>query len=313
MFVDHYQILGLQRDATEAEIKAAFRDLAMQYHPDHNADPSAHAQFIRIREAYQVLTHPLQKSKYDSQHDRHHGRAASGQRPSQAGQTALELARRKRASRYNRSHYTQRVRYRGTAGGVQEEPVSRTRERERSGGYAYSEAYARAIIEEHDSTLLGYRYYARLVRLLAGLMVLFSLGMLLDAALAAPTGTQTVQAHRDLPRTYGHPLLTEVQTAYSRIQVHRRDAHHVGPGRPIRILRAPFSGIATGAVVQEGGLHFRVPTYEGRYDSGMGYLWVIVALGLATLFFRRNPEYNAYLGTASLIVGMIILALFFYG
>ncbi|RMG55366.1 MAG: hypothetical protein D6722_27940 [Bacteroidetes bacterium] len=313
MFIDHYQTLGLKRDASEAEIKAAFRELAMQYHPDHNTDPAAHQQFIQIREAYQVLSHPLQKRKYDYQHDRHHGRAPSGSHPS-GGQSALELTRRKRASRYNRSHYSQRVRYRGTATSADtHEASSRTRERERSGSYRYSEAYARSVIAEHENTLLGYRYYARAVRVLSGLLILFCLGMLLDAALVGPTGTQTVQAHRDLPKAYGRPLLTEVQTAYRRFLVHRRDAHLVGPGRPIRILRAPFSGLATGVQVQEGNRRIRIRTYGGLYDSGMNYLWVVVVLGLITLYFRQNPEYSAYLGTASLIVSMIILALFFYG
>ncbi|NLZ33844.1 MAG: molecular chaperone DnaJ [Clostridiales bacterium] len=63
---DYYQILGLEKGASEDEIKRAFRKLAIKYHPDKNqGDKEAEAKFKEINEAYQVLSDPEKKARYD--------------------------------------------------------------------------------------------------------------------------------------------------------------------------------------------------------------------------------------------------------
>ena len=63
---DYYEVLGLKKGASEAEIKRAFRKLAMKYHPDKNpGDTSAEEKFKEINEAYAVLSDPDKKDKYD--------------------------------------------------------------------------------------------------------------------------------------------------------------------------------------------------------------------------------------------------------
>lgn len=70
---DYYEVLGLDRNAGEEEIKKAFRRLARQYHPDVNKhDAAAETKFKEINEAYQVLSDPQKKAAYD-----HYGHAAS--------------------------------------------------------------------------------------------------------------------------------------------------------------------------------------------------------------------------------------------
>jgi curved DNA-binding protein len=63
---DFYQILGVSRDASQDEIQRAYRKLARTYHPDVNADPAAEDRFKEISEAYDVLSDPQTRSRYDA-------------------------------------------------------------------------------------------------------------------------------------------------------------------------------------------------------------------------------------------------------
>lgn len=63
---DYYEVLGLQKGASDDEIKKAFRKLAIKYHPDKNqGDKEAEEKFKEINEAYQVLSDPQKKAQYD--------------------------------------------------------------------------------------------------------------------------------------------------------------------------------------------------------------------------------------------------------
>ena len=62
---DYYEVLGLQKGASEAEIKKAYRQMAKKYHPDVNKEADAEAKFKEINEAYEVLSDPQKKANYD--------------------------------------------------------------------------------------------------------------------------------------------------------------------------------------------------------------------------------------------------------
>ena len=63
---DFYQILGVPRDADQAEIQRAYRQLARTYHPDVNHDPGAEDRFKEVSEAYDVLSDPATRRRYDA-------------------------------------------------------------------------------------------------------------------------------------------------------------------------------------------------------------------------------------------------------
>ena len=63
---DFYEILGVNRDASDEEIKKAYRKLAMKHHPDRNPDnPSAEEKFKEAKEAYEILSEPQKRAAYD--------------------------------------------------------------------------------------------------------------------------------------------------------------------------------------------------------------------------------------------------------
>lgn len=63
---DYYEVLGVHRNASDTEVKKAFRKLAIQYHPDKNpGDNEAEEQFKEITEAYEVISDPQKRAQYD--------------------------------------------------------------------------------------------------------------------------------------------------------------------------------------------------------------------------------------------------------
>lgn len=64
-YKDYYKILGIERDAKEAEIKTAYRRLARKYHPDVSKESNAEEKFKEVGEAYEVLKDPQKRQAYD--------------------------------------------------------------------------------------------------------------------------------------------------------------------------------------------------------------------------------------------------------
>ncbi|MCM1339740.1 MAG: DnaJ domain-containing protein, partial [Muribaculaceae bacterium] len=65
-YKDYYETLGIKREATDAEIKSAYRKLARKFHPDVNKTKEAEEKFKEINEAYEVLSDKQKRARYDS-------------------------------------------------------------------------------------------------------------------------------------------------------------------------------------------------------------------------------------------------------
>ena len=62
---DYYDVLGVGREASDPQIRSAYRKLARKYHPDVNKSPGARDRFQEATEAYEVLSDPKKRSLYD--------------------------------------------------------------------------------------------------------------------------------------------------------------------------------------------------------------------------------------------------------
>ena len=83
---DLYKVLGLNRDATDAEIQKAYRDLARKYHPDLNPDDAkAKAKFQQVQNAYEILNDKEKRSQYDQFGHAAFGGPGGGPHPQHGG------------------------------------------------------------------------------------------------------------------------------------------------------------------------------------------------------------------------------------
>ena len=110
MSANYYEVLGLNRDATDDDIRRAFRRLALQFHPDRSDAPDAEEQFQEINEAYQVLSVPSTRIDYDQCIERQEQEAERRQRDAEERRQREERDRRAAEARRREQAEAERLR-----------------------------------------------------------------------------------------------------------------------------------------------------------------------------------------------------------
>lgn len=309
MFVDHYAILEVSRNATDAQIKAAYRERAFLYHPDRNSDPSAHQKFLNINEAYRILSDQTARQKYDRLHDRHHGRKTKTTSSANSFES-LERTRAKRSSRYSRSMYSQRMRYRG--GSVSSTPSSSTNgPRKKPPTRTHSNRYEKIKMEEAEASHRGFSSLSKVLRSLCIVSLLFSGFLLLDKGLAIEKAREVVISMEPVPWSFTQPNVIQVKTRFSSFGVQRREAERMTIGDYVRLKKSIFANVPVQAIFLDYGDRYLMDTYGGRYDSPFELIWISVILCTLALIFRKNPQSSTYLSTGAIFVSLNIFGAIF--
>lgn len=316
-FKDYYQVLGIESAATQEEIKAAYRGLAMQYHPDQNDDPAANEKFLEIAQAYRVLSDPSLRSRYQGSYNRYHSTNAQS-----ASYASLERVRRKRASRYSRSSYTQRVRYAGSsptrhaqesAGYTTDPRARRAAEAEaRRKAYAFSERYAEHVVEQSEAALKGYKMYALVLRIISVGILAFAIGLIIDKQYAQMGEPEWVTGKGRSSWTISAPNVTVVRTNRHAFAVSNVYLDWLTPGRKVRVVASPIGDVPTAVYVDRYGQDKRLSVYKTIYSPPFFLVWLIVGLCVLTLIFYKRPEGNAQLGTITLLASFIVFGILFH-
>lgn len=97
---DPYHVLGMPANATAEQIKAAHRKLVRQHHPDRNRDPAATVRFMRIQEAYGLLSDPARRGEYDQHVEKQRRERAERARREQE---ELQAVQRAQVARHSQS------------------------------------------------------------------------------------------------------------------------------------------------------------------------------------------------------------------
>lgn len=113
-FIDYYSVLEISFGATDTELKKAYRELSMRYHPDRNKDnPTATLKQQEINEAYYILGNSEKKKAYDKEYLRYHEfiKNSTRQKQERESKTTEQNSREKEQEKTNNKNYQNQTPY----------------------------------------------------------------------------------------------------------------------------------------------------------------------------------------------------------
>ena len=305
MFKNYYEILGLERDAKEEEIKEAYRQLAKEYHPDKNPDPDSHDKFIMIKEAYQELIDPNKKIIFDTKLKsvlgEHHINSPTFAR--------YEQVRAKRSSRYGRGRYERRFVYRGNSSIVKSSYPAASQDPQ---GPAPPPEFVRYNYKkklDRENARKGFAWFAYALKVLCAFSFIYCGYLMLDRYLTRDIGAEQILAVKALPWTFSDPGMIKVTTEQHTFKIYRGYYDRLRKGRIIKMKATPFLGEVTHVFVPD-----KRATYLVRASGGLKgmafFLSFIVLAGVPFIIFGKLPDEGiAYSGTLILIIMVMLLGI----
>lgn len=295
-FQDFYLLFGLQPTATQTEIKTAYRELALKMHPDQNPSPEAHQQFLLLNEAYHILNNPDERNKYDlrykNYYDPHKKSAGISER--------IEINRAKRASRYGRSMYSQRMRYRGSTTGS-----SSSRARRSNQAYTKRESTYNWEQPESDPAELTQKKYSSIVQLLVAILFLFGCYNLSDYFFRTLSErvavVETVKQENGDVKVFARRYYYKSYSFY----ISPKDTVHLTPNTHVQLERSYFNGrLYQIRVYKDHEILLLSPT-RAFYDYPFYILILIILSGLACLFFMKDSQKTMIIGSVTFLLSII--------
>lgn len=304
---NYYHILGLDRQATSEEIKQAYRNLAMKYHPDRNPEKDTHLLFLEVSEAYHTLSNKHQKIVYDSK------------LKSFLGETMLntptyqryEQVRQKRSSRYRRTRYSRRVTYKGNYSRV---AASGKESHSHPAGEAPPPPPEHVRAQYHaklsrENARKGLTAFLKVLKAVAAAAFLFCAFMLIDLHSSREVPSETILAIKALPWTFSDPGMIKVSTEHHQFKIFRSYQKRLRVDYPIRFMATPFLDQVTHVFIPEEENTYKIRTGEGL--KGMSYILTVILLVFAPIFIWKKMHYEAatFLGTSLILVLVILLGM----
>ncbi len=302
MFTDYYQILNIDRKATEEEIRKAYWDLAKKYHPDQNDNPAAHKRFIEIKKAYEVLINSESRSKFNSLYDRQNNIGTAGSYVPIRSKSGASYGRGKhRGRRYNRRS--------GTTRKAPREPIRRERPVSMGPEYDFGGSAQRERQAEVLGSGIGYTYFAWFARLAAACTLLLTIAVIGDFFLAQESEPEQVENTRLLPWTMTQPEVLKVKTTHQLFDVHSTYHRYVRLGRTVRLKITPFGkNIVRIYAYNSDGTKVSFRPSGGLYGVTFFLVMILMILSITTLMLRKSAELASYVGTINLLLFVIIFS-----
>jgi len=313
MFIDYYEVLGVGSKASLDEIKAAYRELALQYHPDSNPDNlDAHERFIAIGEAYKVLSDPIERKKF---HHRYLTKAAPSIKPEIS---SYDITRMKRAARYPRGRYNQRIRYRGkTYQGPTKSSAGPNKKKsgpKRPEGAVmqdiFSDKYREEIKHRRYEDALAYNWYSKVMIGVTCLALVFSLVLLLDYYLPASQETGKVVSQNAVAWAFSAPGIIKINTPETQFTIGRSYANYMLEGKRVIIDKTFFADVPVRVETDYYGQPIRIDTWDSIY-GGMSFflIYALLFLCLGTLYYHKYNVLVSYAGTSIILLSMIMISM----